>query len=165
MTDKPVLNIDDLEFMEFGHGDKFKAQLGEIAIPLGLSRIGCMLHVVPPGKTAFPFHNHHNLDEMFIIIEGEGDYRFGEKKYSVGKGDVIAAPAGGPEVAHQLWNTGDTPLKYFGISDVSDPSVVEYPDSGKFAVSSMMKDGDPRTAHLRFIGRTKDTTGYFDGEE
>ncbi len=162
----PVLNINDAELQDFGSkGGKFKARFGEIAVPLGLSRIGCMLHEVEPGKTAFPYHNHHNLDEMFIILEGTGEYRFGDKKYPIRKGDCLAAPAGGPDVAHQILNTGDETLKYLGISDVTDPSVVEYPDSGKFAVSSRMKEGDPRTAELRFIGRAKETLDYFDGEE
>ena len=90
-----------------------------------------MLHVVEPGKKAFPFHAHHVTQELFVILEGEGTYRFGDESYPVKAGDVCAAPTGGPEVAHQIVNTGKTALKYLGIS--ANPTgigdVVEYPDS------------------------------------
>ncbi len=164
MTNKPIININELEMMDFGQGEKFSARLGEVAIPIGLTRIGCMLTEVLPGKTAFPFHNHHNIDEMFVILEGEGEYRFGEETHKIKQGDVLAAPAGGPEVAHQILNTGDKPIRYLGISDVTDPYVVEYPDSDKFLVTSRMNKSDPRTAKLRYIGRLENSLDYFDGE-
>jgi uncharacterized cupin superfamily protein len=36
---------------------------------------------------------------MFLILEGEGELRFGDKRYPIRKHDVIACPPGGPEVA------------------------------------------------------------------
>ena len=43
---------------------------------------------------------------MFVILEGEGIYRFGSKSYTVMAGDVLGAPRGGVEYAHKLTNTG-----------------------------------------------------------
>ena len=49
---------------------------------------------------------HHVEEEMFVILEGSGRYRFGESIYEVEAGDVLGAPCGGPEFAHKLTNTG-----------------------------------------------------------
>ena len=35
------------------------------------------LTAVPPGKRAFPFHNHRVNEEMFFILEGTGEVRIG----------------------------------------------------------------------------------------
>ena len=56
-------------------------------------------------------------DELFIILEGEGTYRFGDESYPVKAGDVLGAPAGGSETAHQIINTGTVPLRYFAHLD------------------------------------------------
>ena len=83
---------------------------------IGSTGMGVMLHVVEPGKKAFPFHAHHMTQELFVILEGEGTYRFGAESYPVKAGDVCAAPTGGAETAHQIVNTGKTTLRYLGIS-------------------------------------------------
>lgn len=162
---KPIVNIDELEFMTFGKGDKFAAEIGGISPRIGAKQIGCNLTVVEPGKRGFPFHVHHVNEEMFFILEGSGEYRFGDQTYPIRKGDVLAAPAGGPEYAHQIINTGTQTLKYLALSTKSQPEVVEYPDSGKFLVVSRMDEGDPRTAKLRYIGRPETCLDYFDGED
>ena len=48
------------------------------------------------------------------------------------KGDFVCCPAGGP--AHQLINTGTTPLRYLAVSTMIDTDVWHYPDSGKYGV-------------------------------
>jgi uncharacterized cupin superfamily protein len=166
MTDtKPVLNIDAVTLRESTHGKRFAAKLGMMGGEIGAKQLGCLLHVVEPGKIAFPFHVHHANEEMFVILEGTGEYRYGSDTYPIRAGDVLAAPAGGPEVAHQIINTGTTAMKYLGISTKLQPEVVEYPDSKKFGVSSRSTDGTPFTARLRFIGRTDTTLDYWDGAD
>ena len=73
---------------------------------------------------------------MFIILEGEGVYRFGDNTYPIKAGSVLGAPAGGQDTAHQIINTGTGPLRYYAISTMSLADVCEYPDSGKFGVFS-----------------------------
>lgn len=165
MTVKPVLNIDDAELIDFGSpGGKFKAKLGRMGPAVGAKKLGAMLTIVEPGKRAFPFHVHHAIEEMFFIIEGEGEYRFGEETYPVGKGDLLAAPTGGPERAHQIVNTGSETLKYLAFSTMDNVDAVEYPDSGKFLIFAS-EDGTPQTARMRHIGRKDQTAEYFDGED
>ncbi|MFL4983997.1 MAG: cupin domain-containing protein, partial [Xanthobacteraceae bacterium] len=81
MTDKPIVNIDDVPVMDRRHGEKFAVKWGRIGPLVGLTGLGCAVHVVPPGKRAFPFHRHHVVDEMFFILSGAGEYRLGDKTY------------------------------------------------------------------------------------
>ncbi len=163
MDTRPVMNIADVPLRDNGHGDRFQAQVGSFGWMIGSTGLGAMLHVVPPGKTAFPYHAHHQTHELFLILEGEGIYRFGGERYPVKAGDVCAAPTGGPETAHQIINTGTVPLRYVGISTVAATEVVEYPDSGKFAVTSRY-DWATGKGGVRFVGRREGSLDYWDGE-
>jgi len=163
-TVKPVINLADVPLRDVEHGDAFEAKVGSFGRMIGSTGIGVMVHVVPPGKKAFPFHVHHQTHELFLILEGEGSYRFGDKTYPVKANDVLAAPTGGPEVAHQIINTGSVPLTYLGISATpAGTEVVEYPDSGKFGVASRY-DRETGKSGLRFIGRAETSIDYWDGE-
>jgi uncharacterized cupin superfamily protein len=134
---KPIVNIADVPLHAMRDRGKFGGKWGRIGPMIGSPGIGCAVLVVPPGKRAWPFHVHHANHELFVILEGEGDYRFGGDTYPVKAGDVLAAPAGGPEFAHQIVNTGKSDLRYLALSTMTEPEVVEYPDSGKFAVTSL----------------------------
>jgi uncharacterized cupin superfamily protein len=162
---KPVINIDDVQLRETSHGNRFAAQVGSFGGQIGCEQMGAMLHLVEPGKKAFPFHVHHVTEELFIILDGQGTYRFGDKEYPIRKGDVLSAPCGGPEHAHQIINSGSKPLQYLGISaNPGKTDVVEYPDSGKFAVSSR-RDRASGEGGVRHIGRSGDSLDYWDGED
>jgi uncharacterized cupin superfamily protein len=164
MTTKPVINIADVPLRDTGDGKGFSAKVGSFGGSIGSAGIGCMLHVVEPGKKAFPYHVHHQIHELFVILEGEGEYRFGAERYPVKAGDVLAAPTGGPEAAHQIVNTGKAVMKYLGISTKADTEVVEYPDSGKFAVTSHF-DWATMSGGVRHIAKPGTSLGYYDGEE
>ena len=164
----PVVNISALKLNSFGPKDgseRFGASIGEIGEVIGSKGLGAMYVRVEQGKRAFPFHNHLAADEMFIILEGSGIYRFGDQEIPVKAGDVCAAPKGGPETAHQLINSGDSTLAYIGISTMPDPDIVEYPDSGKFSVTGIAPGLDFWSAHFRHIGRKSESYEYWDGEE
>ncbi len=168
MTSGPVLNVADAKLFPNRTEttpERFGAEVSPIANAIGAKKLGCMLHVVQPGKTAFPFHNHHGNEEMFVILEGTGTYRLGAETYPVKAGDVCSAPAGGAETAHQISNTGDTVLKYLAFSTRQDPEVVEYPDSGKFGCVAVGEGRDFFSARLRFVGRAGETRDYWEGEE
>tara|TARA_Y100000815_G_scaffold267922_1_gene288137 strand:- start:33 stop:530 length:498 start_codon:yes stop_codon:yes gene_type:complete len=157
----PVFRIAEAELTPFSQGAAYESQDAGIGDALGLTQIGAAYSEVPPGKSGCPFHVHHREDEMFVILEGVGEYRFGQDVYQVKAGDVLGAPRGGPEYAHKLTNVGEGPLKYLSISSKSDIEVCEYPDSGKFLVSSKRPDG----TRFRHVGRSEDGLDYWDGEE
>jgi len=161
MAEKPIINIADVPLLDRGNGEKFVAKWGRVAPLLGLSNLGCAVHVVPPGKRAFPFHRHHVADELFFIVSGEGEYRWGNKVFPLRPGDIVAAPAG--TESHQIINTGDGELRYLGISTLGSVDAVYYPDSGKVAVAAVIKNADFSTATFRGMGRIQ-PADYFDGE-
>ena len=157
-----VINVADIPLGSVSHGDRFAVGTGEIGAALGLLTLGCMLHVVPPGKTAFPFHRHHGCDEMFVILSGSGEYRFGDSRMPVRAGDCLGAPAGGE--AHQIINTGQEELRYLGLSNVPAADLVEYPDSGKIGIGVGAKGVHYENATFKKRGRLTPAE-YWDGED
>lgn len=161
----PILNITSVPLTDHGHGDAFASKLGQFGPLIGMKQLGCRLVILPPGKKAWPYHNHHVNEEMFVILDGAGTLRLGGQEHPVKMGDVIACPAGGPETAHQLINTGDTDLRYLAISTMLQPDVAEYPDSGKFIVmSGSPPGGEKDVRRLVHIGRAENSLDYWDGE-
>lgn len=161
-----VINIADVEFQDWGHGGKFAAKLGMVGPRIGAQKLGCTVTVVPPGKRAFPFHNHRVNEEMFFVIEGEGEIRIGAERRSIRPGDIIACPPGGPETARQILNTSTTAsLKYLALSTKVSPEFVDYPDSGKFGIrldTGVNPDGTPIV--FRHVGRMGPSVDYWEGE-
>jgi uncharacterized cupin superfamily protein len=152
----PVVNIAELELQPWTRSDFYGGADVRIGPMIGVRDLGISYSEVQPGMSSCPFHNHHVEDEMFIILEGEGTYRFGAESYPIRAGSVLGAPAGGQETAHQIINTGSTVLRYYGISTMSLADVCEYPDSGKFGVFSRSTRNpyDHTTIrHLQFIGQ------------
>ncbi len=162
----PIINIDNLEYMPWSHDNRFEARLGAISSKIGARKLGYNLTVVPPGKRAFPYHSHRVNEEMFFIVEGEGEIRLGETRHPVRCGDVIACTTGGPETAHQIINTSETEeLKYLGVSTKISPEIAEYPDSGKYGVLGEFSGADGKPQALRFIVREQaGMADYWEGE-
>lgn len=170
---KPIINIEDIELQPRPPAmtpagetaQRFDAKMGFIGPRIGAQLLGYNITEVPPGKRGFPFHNHHVNEEMFFILEGKGEVRIGDQVYPVGKGDIIACPPGGKETAHQIVNTGNSPLRYLAVSTKLSPEIAEYPDSGKFGVmAEFPQQGESQKKTFRFVGREEASIGYWEGE-
>jgi uncharacterized cupin superfamily protein len=171
---KRVVNLADLEFRPWGRGaappgagtpaDGYEARIGAVGARVGLEKLGCNVTVVPAGRKAYPFHNHRVNEEMFIVLEGEGEVRIGAERFPIRAGDVIACPAGGPETAHQILNTSGGELRYLAISTRQYPEIAEYPDTGRFGVYGEWTGPDGKPSGLRFMGRRDMGLPYWDGE-
>lgn len=159
---KPIVNPDRLKLDHWTKGSFYESRDISFGMMLGLKDLGIGYSEVPPGKSGCPFHNHHVEEELFIILEGTGTYRFGEARHTVGPGDVLGAPAGGPATAHHLVNTGTVPLKYLAISTMAATEICEYPDSGKFLAKTRPEAGG--AVDFNFLGRMPSTIDYWDGE-
>jgi uncharacterized cupin superfamily protein len=131
---KPVLNLDELTLISDPPTGKYQSCYAPVSSEIGAKKLGYNLTVLDPGMRSCPFHNHHVNEEMFIILEGEGTLRFGSQEFPVGKHDVIAAPPGGRDVAHQIINTGSTQMRFLAISTKEPGEICEYPDSNKVGV-------------------------------
>src|SRR5450432_239605 len=169
---KPVINIDEIELRQRpvtyaaprAAAARFDARMGEIATHVGAPKLGYNVTAVPPGKRAFPLHNHRVNEEMFFILEGSGEVRIGAQTHPIRTGDIIACPPGGPENAHQIINTGDADLKYLAVSTMEYPEICDYPDSGKFLVAEQQRGADGNVRGFRHIGRADTAVDYWDGE-
>ena len=157
---KPLMNLDEVVFDDVEENGFYTSSRGTIGAHIGARRLGYNLTVLPPGKAQCPFHSHHGEEEMFLILEGEGELRFGTERYPIRRHDVIACPTGGAEVAHQIINTGSTPLRYLSLSTRSAVEVCEYPDSGKIGVFARAPGATP----LRELHRSAAAVDYYDGE-
>ena len=170
---KPILNLDQVDYLprprDFApKGDlanQFEARIGRIADQIGARTLGYNVTAVPPGKSAYPFHSHRINEEMFFVLQGSGEVRIGAETFPIRTGDFIACPSGGPEVAHQIRNTGIEELKFLAVSTVRSPEINEYPDSGKFGVYADFPSGtDGRVEYFSFQGRAGMNLDYWDGE-
>jgi uncharacterized cupin superfamily protein len=170
---RPILNIADVELMprppQFAPkgeaAKRYDARVGFVSRKIGARKLGYSLIAVPPGKRAFPFHNHHANEEMFFILEGSGEVRIGEATYPIGKGDVIACPVGGKETAHQIVNTGKEEMRYLAVSTQVSPDLADYPDTGKFGVLAELSPGpDGKPRRFAFIGRPGQGADYWEDE-
>jgi uncharacterized cupin superfamily protein len=128
---KNVVNLDELKLEEGAKGDKFAWKTAQISQALGAKDLGYCLDVIPPGKSACPFHSHRGQEEMFLVLSGKGTLRYGAEKRAIRAGDVICCPTGGPETAHQVINDSTEELRMLSVSTKVYPDFCEYPDSGK----------------------------------
>lgn len=158
---KPVMNLDEVLFDDVEENGLYTSRRGDIGGRIGARALGYNLTVVPPGKAQCPFHSHHGEEEMFLILSGEGELRFGETRYPLRAHDVIACPTGGAEVAHQIVNTGAQDLRYLALSTMVEVEACEYPDSGKVMVVA----GKPGTRGLRKMFRAEAVVDYYDRED
>ncbi len=161
-----VLNIEDVQFSDLAEmsrqlgeelpQERFGGRRGMVGRKMGAQKLGYNVTVLAPGKRAFPFHNHRVNEEMFFVLEGEGELRAGAETLRVRKGDFVACPPGGMDMAHQFVNTGSAELKYLAVSTLQSPDICEYPDSGKFAVRG--------PDDFQHIGLAADKVKYWHGE-
>jgi uncharacterized cupin superfamily protein len=169
----PILNLADVELRAVDpvhaatgkNAESYDIRRGEIANRIGARKLGYNLTAVAPGKRHCPFHSHRVEEEMFFILEGSGELRYGDARHSLRAGDIIACPPGGPETAHQIINTGSGELRYLAIGTNEVPDICEYPDSGKYLVfDDSLRDADGQPRAFRVLGRQQQSLDYWDGE-
>ncbi len=157
---KPLMNLADVVFDDVEENGRYTSKSGPISDHIGARKLGYNLTVLPPGKAQCPFHSHHGDEEMFLILQGEGELRFGAERYPLRAFDVVACPTGGAEVAHQIINTGSTEMRYLSLSTRDPLDVCEYPDSAKIGVFV----GKPGARNLRKLFRGDAAVDYYDNE-
>jgi len=158
---KPFVNLSEIEDYESSEEGPFKEKYSSVSDKIGACKLGYNLVILEPGGKACSFHNHHINEEMFLILEGSGTLRFGEDKFQITEGDIIACPPGGRELAHQIINTSNSILKYMALSTMESTEVCEYPDSNK--VLSMVGEQGKRS--FSHISRIDDAVDYYHGEK
>lgn len=158
---KPIVNLDDVTFDDVEEDGLYTSRRARFSDAIGARNLGYNLTVLPPGKAQCPFHSHHGEEEMFLILEGEGELRFGEERHPIRRHDVIACPPGGADVAHQIINTGTETMRYLAVSSRVAVDACEYPDSGKVMVVA----GNGSSTKLWKMFRAENTVDYYDREK
>ena len=158
---KPFVNLNEVQLDDIEERGYYSSRRAQFSPGIGARKLGYNLTVLPPGKAQCPFHSHRAEEEMFLILEGEGELRFGSERYRIREHDVIACPTGGPEVAHQIINTGSSDMRYLAVSNHEAVEVCEYPDSNKLGVFA----SEPGSPRLRKLLRAETDVEYYDREQ
>lgn len=82
---KSIVNIADIELRsrppqylpKGAAAERYDMRSGLVSRQMGAAKLGFNITVIPPGKRAYPFHNHQINEEMFFIFEGAGSIRMG----------------------------------------------------------------------------------------
>ena len=125
-------------------------------IPFGGAKHSLVsVYEIPPHKSAYPYHFHHNNEETFYILSGEGVLRTPDGERKVSAGEFLFFPTG-PAGAHKLTNSSDTEnLVYIDFDVVHDLDITIYPDSEKIGVWGM---------GINQLYPQAEAVDYYDGE-
>ncbi len=69
--------------------------------------------VLEPGE-APPLHVHHDTEQIFYVLDGNGLLQIGEsaERHAVKPGDVVRIP---PSTYHRIFCDGGKPLRYLSV--------------------------------------------------
>lgn len=54
-------------------------------------------------------HRHGRTEELYHVLDGQGEMTLGERRFAVGAGDTVIIP---PGTAHAIENTGGVMLRF-----------------------------------------------------
>jgi mannose-6-phosphate isomerase-like protein (cupin superfamily) len=100
-----------------GHGN----EINEVLIDLPDSKTGFRDHIVCmntlyPGKVNGEFRmtrgHFHNVEEVYLVIGGNGLFALGKKRFPIKKGDLVTIPR---NVWHRTINTGKTKMTFLTV--------------------------------------------------
>jgi uncharacterized cupin superfamily protein len=157
-----VVNLNEVEAVSNEKGTRFSSLGRHLGHYSGGKAIGCSWYEVPPGKAAWPYHYHTANEESLFILEGTGVLRIGKEELEVGPGDYASFPVG-PDHAHQLRNSGTTPLRYLCFSTMNPVEIVGYPDSDKVGAGAWKADRSAPFVRV-MLRRADGNVDYWDGE-
>lgn len=111
----------DLEFVPAAHEDpRSPGSWKKVMLRKNDLQTGAVQMVnwsrMPVGKS-FAAHYHEDMQEIFIIVQGDAEMKVGDETVSLSKGDTITIDAG--EV-HRMWNRGSDDLDFIAIGIAGD---------------------------------------------
>jgi uncharacterized cupin superfamily protein len=95
----------------------------------GSERTGLCHVEIAAGKQGAPHHCHSAEEEIFVILEGGGTLRLGDKRAPIRAGHVLGRPPG-TRVAHSF-RAGDEGMTYLAYGTREPNDIAYYPDSDK----------------------------------
>ena len=76
-----------------------------------LKNLNVCLNILHPGKETRG-HEHADSDEVYIIMDGKGEFQLGEKRFEVETGDIILVKGG---EFHKSFNTSNEDMVFLTI--------------------------------------------------
>jgi uncharacterized cupin superfamily protein len=157
-SQRPNINGSDWErTLEQGSYRLRGSRLGAAA---GARQLGLGLFELDPGARNMPYHAHHAIEEMIVVLAGRPTLRSPAGERELATGEVVCCPAG-RDGAHQLINRADAVARFLVVSSRSPVDLIEYPDSGKISAQAG-EQGTPGWIALMLAAEPQ--LGYFEGE-
>jgi mannose-6-phosphate isomerase-like protein (cupin superfamily) len=101
-----IADLSEIEGRRYPAGRRTQNLVGGMS-PVQASGF-CMGHVtLDVGGGQVPWHNHEQ-EEVYFILDGEGEMCLGEERRAVRGGQAVYVPS---TVFHQLTNIGSTPMR------------------------------------------------------
>jgi uncharacterized cupin superfamily protein len=155
-------NVFEPEFEpEEDYPDGFGGRYQQVGKAAGATHLGASLYEVDPGQALCPYHWHAANEEMLIVLAGKPILRTPEGERELAEGELVSF-ARGEEGAHTVYNRGEAPVRVLVVSEMNEPEVAVYPDSGK-VLARQQAPGSPATG-LRKLFRISDEVDYWEGE-
>lgn len=129
MSDPKIVNIADLPWQRRFRSERMTVEFKDPARHLGSTVAGLQIERLAPGKQASPLHRHHLQEELFLILNGTGVLRHGDREVPVRPGDFIVYRPGEP-APHTFVNNGTEPLEFIATGNRVSYEVCEYPEDG-----------------------------------
>jgi uncharacterized cupin superfamily protein len=156
-----VANILEPDFESVDDPPGYVMLGAEVARQAGAQNLGATVYELPPGNSICPYHWHAANEELLIVLAGTPTLRTPDGERELAEGDVVAFPIG-EDGAHKVTNRSDAPTRVLIASEMNEPEVAVYPDSGK-VMARQQAPGTPATG-VRAIFRFADGVDYWDGE-
>lgn len=93
---KPLINLADVQFDDVEDNGFYTSRRAMFSASIGARQLGYNLTELPPGKAQCPFHAHRAEEEVFVVLEGEGELRFGGSAIRCARMMLWRAPPAGP---------------------------------------------------------------------
>jgi uncharacterized cupin superfamily protein len=155
----PNVHRPDLD--EQGETDGFRWRGESVGAKAGSERLGASLYDLPPGEATFPYHYHFANEELLIVLHGRPHLRTPDGWRQLEEGEVVAFPTG-ERGAHQLQNRTDEDVRFVMVSEMRNPEIAVYPDSGKVGAREHAPGSGREGLRMNF--RMDDHRDYWDGE-
>ena len=161
MTRVDVVNLHGDEWDHDSQRPGWRWRGRSLSRTLGMERLGGTLYELEPGQRTYPYHWHHVMEELMVVVSGTPTLRTPEGEHRLEPGDAVVFRRG-PTGAHVVRNDTDAPVRVLLVSSHADLEVAVYPDSGKVGVRGPAPaGGEP----LRMLVPADAHVDYFDGED
>jgi mannose-6-phosphate isomerase-like protein (cupin superfamily) len=100
-----IVNLRDASVLRTRHGSEIRPLVDRTTSEI--TQCSVAEELLPPGHAVSP-HRHRATEEVYYVLEGDGEMTVGDEVASVGAGDAIYIPIG---AVHTLRNTGDRPMR------------------------------------------------------